>query len=199
MSAPVMVVEDDAAARESLLLLLASEGWACLGYADAATLLDDPQLPRAACLVADVRLGQGMDGVALLAALRERGVAVPVVLVTGHGDVPLAVRAMRQGAADFLEKPYGPEQLLRAVHDAVAAGARIAPGDDRVSLAARLTPRERDVLRGLLAGHPNRRVAEQLGISPRTVETYRAAIMEKLQVASFAELVRVALARQIID
>ncbi len=196
-SLPVLVVEDDAAARESLLLLLGTEGWRASGHPDAASLLLDPQLRDAACIVADVRLGAGPDGVALLGALRERGIAVPVVLVTGHGDVPMAVRAMRLGAADFLEKPYEPEQLLATVRRAVAAALRPPEPLPGSALAARLTPREREVLRGLVAGHSNRRVAEELGISPRTVETYRAAIMAKMEVGSFAELVRAALAAQL--
>jgi two-component system, LuxR family, response regulator FixJ len=201
MNAPsfALVVEDDAATRESLLLLLAADGWAVAGHASAEALLADPRLPEASCIVADVWLGPGMDGVALVAALRVRGVHAPLVLVTGHGDVELAVRAMRLGAVDFLEKPYPPERLLAALREAVASPARATPDPAAAALLERLTPRERDVLRCLVEGRANKAAAAALGISPRTVETHRAAIMDKLRVASFAELVRLSLAARLLD
>ncbi len=197
----LLVVEDDASARESLLMLLADDGWSVAGHASAEALLADPRLPEAACIVADVWLGDAMDGLALVEALAARGVRGAVVLVTGHGDIALAVRAMRLGAANFLEKPYRPARLLAAVREAVATrrDGPAVPDAAAVAQLERLTTREREVLRALVEGHANKAVAQALGISPRTVETHRAAIMEKLRLGSFAELVRLALAARLLD
>ncbi len=163
--------------------------------------------PRPACAVVDVLMPGGMDGIALQAELARRGAALPVVVVTGHADVPLAVRAMRAGAVDFVEKPYPKERILAAVGEALEAAASApAPargqGPAAAAAAARvaaLTPRERMVLRSLVLGRPNKVIAHELGISPRTVEAHRAAIMEKLGVRSLAEAVRLALAAGLDD
>lgn len=195
----VVVVDDDADMRESMEFLLGARGMATAGFATAEDLLASGIARSAACLVADVRLGPGMDGVALVEELRRRRDAVPVVVVTGHADVPLAVRAMRAGAADFVEKPFGAERMLSAIAGAVAAasgkgaGADAGAGTEAARVAA-LTLRERQVLEGLVAGKANKAVAHDLGISPRTVEAYRADIMHKLRARSFAEAVRIALA-----
>lgn len=200
---PILVVEDDPAARASFEMLLGAEGFAVQSFADAEALLADGGATAAACVLADLRLGDGMDGIGLVQALRRAGCAVPVVVVTGHGDVPLAVRAMQVGARDFLEKPVQPDQLVAAIRRAMlpappaAAAARIAP--DIAQRLERLAPREREVMRALVAGHANKVVAHQLGISPRTVETYRASIMDKLQIGSFAEMVRIGLAAGVLD
>lgn len=195
----ILVVEDDHHARASYEMLLEAEGFAVRGFADAEALLADGGAVRAACVLADLRLGDGLDGIGLVQALRQAGLAVPVVMVTGHGDVPLAVRAMQSGAQDFLEKPVNPEHLIAAIR---RAATRDAGGEEALKAQAqiaRLAPREREVLRGLVAGHPNKVVAHQLGISTRTVETYRAAIMTKLQLGSFAEMVRIGLAARILE
>jgi two-component system response regulator FixJ len=199
-SRPVLVVDDDAAARESLALLLESEGHRVLAYATAEALLAAGRAPAAACIVADLRLGDGIGGIELMRRLRRSAVDTPFVLLTGHGDVPLAVAAMREGAHDFLEKPAPPAVLLDTLRAAIAradAGGqrRGAAGD----MLARLTAREREVLRGLVAGRSNKEVAQALGISPRTVEAYRAGIMDKLGLAGFAELVRFGLAAGLGD
>ncbi len=187
----VLVVDDDAGARDSLVVLLEAAGHPAVDFPSAAALLGTDMAETAACLLVDIRLGDGEDGIALLETLREQGIRTPVVMVTGHGDVSLAVRAMRAGAADFVEKPYTTERLLEALSQAQAEGA----GRARAAAAiAGLTGRERDVLRGLVEGKSNKAIAVDLGISSRTVEAYRAAIMQKLRVRSLAETVRIALA-----
>lgn len=185
-----VVVDDDAAARDSLAELLRAADCRVVTFASASELLAGIP-PDAACLLVDVRLGDGEDGISLLERLRRAGDRTPVVVVTGHGDVALAVRAMRAGAADFVEKPYEAERILNAVADARTKGAHQATA---AGLVANLTPREREVLAGLVEGKPNKIVAHELGISVRTVEAYRATIMEKLDVRSLAEMVRIALA-----
>ncbi len=216
----VHVVDDDDAMRRSLALLLRAAGYAAEAHPSAEALLAaldrgaGPDAPaaaaaawRPACAVVDVLMPGGMDGIALQAELARRGAALPVVVVTGHADVPLAVRAMRAGAVDFVEKPYPKERILAAVGEALEAAASApAPargqGPAAAAAAARvaaLTPRERMVLRSLVLGRPNKVIAHELGISPRTVEAHRAAIMEKLGVRSLAEAVRLALAAGLDD
>ena len=201
----VHVVDDDDAMRRSLALLLRAAGYAAEAHASAEALLaaldGAGAPPRQACAVVDVLMPGGMDGIALQAELARRGAALPVVVVTGHADVPLAVRAMRAGAVDFVEKPYPKERILRAVSealDAAAAAARgagpAAPTAAATARVAALTPRERMVLRGLVLGRPNKVIAHELGISPRTVEAHRAAMMDKLGARSLAEAVRLAMA-----
>lgn len=215
----VHVVDDDDAMRRSLAMLLRAAGYAAEAHPSAEALLAaldhettassgaSPAVPkRPACAVVDVLMPGGMDGIALQTELARRGAALPVVVVTGHADVPLAVQAMRAGAVDFVEKPYPKERILSAVGEALEAAASAAATGERgqgpasagaVAAAARvaaLTPRERTVLRNLVLGRPNKVIAHELGISPRTVEAHRAAIMEKLAVRSLAEAVRLALA-----
>ncbi|CAA9227648.1 MAG: Two-component nitrogen fixation transcriptional regulator FixJ [uncultured Acetobacteraceae bacterium] len=198
----VHVVDDDDAMRRSLALLLRAAGYAAEAHPSAEALLaalneagsrpGTPEPPRRACAVVDVLMPGGMDGIALQTELARRGAALPVVVVTGHADVPLAVRAMRAGAVDFVEKPYPKERILAAVGRALdAAAAAAAAAEARLSA---LTPRERMVLRGLVCGWPNKVIAHELGISPRTVEAHRAAMMDKLGARSLAEAVRLALA-----
>lgn len=205
----VHVVDDDEAMRRSLALLLRSAGYAAEAHASAEALLaaldrggdETAATARPACAVVDVLMPGGMDGIALQAELARRRAALPVVVVTGHADVPLAVRAMRAGAVDFVEKPYPKERILSAVGEALDAAGAAARGSGSTAAAAAaaarvsvLTPRERMVLRGLVLGRPNKVIAHQLGISPRTVEAHRAAVMDKLGVRSLAEAVRLALA-----
>jgi two-component system response regulator FixJ len=195
----VHIVDDDEAVRLSLALLLSSFGLTAQTYESAEVLLDRIDGIAPGCLVVDVRM-PGMDGLELQAELQERGCALPVVVVTGHADVGLAVKAMKAGAFDFIEKPYSEENLLQAVRSALA---RVADErqSDTIAEAARariavLTPREREVLGRLVEGRPNKVIAHELGISPRTVEIHRANMMEKLACRSLAEAVRVAISAQ---
>jgi two-component system response regulator FixJ len=199
-AAPVLVVhiiDDDAAVRRSLALMLGSVGHATRTYAAAEDFLADIEAVEPGCAIIDIRM-PGMDGLALQQELRRRGVLMPVVIVTGHGDVALAVQAMKAGAVDFIEKPYAEADMLRAVSAALEREAderqqRVA-SETATARIATLTPRERDVLRLLVAGWPNKVIAHELGISPRTVEIHRANLMDKLACRSLAQAVRMALA-----
>lgn len=201
MNGPLVhVVDDDEAVRRSLAMLLDSMNLRVTTYPSAEALLaavGTPEGLEAGCILVDVRM-EGMDGLSLIEALRRQGVTLPVVVVTGHADVPLAVRAMRAGAMDFVEKPYSEERILEAVGSALTA-LRIA--DQRRVLeiqaeaqVAALSPRESEVLAALVAGKANKVIGFELGISPRTVEVHRANLMEKLGVRSLPEAVRIGLA-----
>jgi two-component system response regulator FixJ len=189
----VHVVDDDAAVRSSLRFLLESAGIAVETHATAEAVLRAVETLRAGCVLTDVRM-PGLDGIALQRRLQEAGYRIPVIVMTGHGDVPTAVQAMKDGALDFLEKPFDDEALLAAVRRALEA-ARAMHAADEVSAAvasrlAMLTPREREVLEGMVAGQPSKAIARDLGTSPRTIEVHRMRVMEKLQVRSLPELVR---------
>src|SRR5271167_3746832 len=177
------VVDDDEAVRDSLSLLLEARGYTVRSFAAAAEFLAAAPTLRPGCLIADIRMPE-MDGLELQQRLIERALQCPLIVITGHGDVPLAVRAMKAGAVDFIEKPFAAETILNS---AAAALARLAePGDQDVLAAAAtarlalLTPREREVLQGLLAGLPNKSIAYDMAISPRTVEIHRARVMDKM-------------------
>ncbi|MFL4996832.1 MAG: response regulator FixJ [Microvirga sp.] len=194
--AVVHVVDDDAAVRKSLAFLLASEGLPARLHESASGFLDDAARIEAGCIVTDVRM-PGIDGIELIRRLKERGIALPVIVMTGHADVPMAVEAMKEGAIDFLEKPFGDEVFLAAVRSALARqekdshhGTQITEIQGRFDA---LSERERQVLEGLVAGKANKAIAYDLGISPRTVEIYRANVMAKMQAKSLSELVRLAL------
>lgn len=196
----VHVVDDDEAVRRSLAMLLDSMNMRATTYSSAEALLaiaGTPEGLEAGCVLVDVRM-EGMDGLSLIEALRRLGVTLPVVVVTGHADVPLAVRAMRAGAMDFVEKPYSEERILEAL---AAALTVLRTADQRRALeiqaeaqVATLSPREAEVLVGLVAGKANKVIGFELGISPRTVEVHRANLMEKLGVRSLPEAVRIGLA-----
>jgi two-component system, LuxR family, response regulator FixJ len=192
----VHVIDDDEAIRQSLEFLLHAAKFAVKTYPSAASFLQALPGIGPGCIVTDVRM-PGMNGIELLRRLRELKVGVPVIVVTGHGDVPLAVEAMRIGAADFLEKPFDDEVLLASVRSALRQqGAETERRSARAAVESRvaaLSNRERDVLNGLLAGRANKQIAFDLGISPRTVEIYRANLMNKMQAGSLSELVRMAL------
>jgi two-component system response regulator FixJ len=196
-ASPILIVDDDADVRDSLRALLESSGFVVHDHDSAAAVLSDPAIGAALCLIADIRM-PGMDGLQLQEELNRRRIPVPVVVVTGHGDVPLAVRAMKAGAIDFLEKPFDEELLLAAVRRARAAAeqsrSEAEAGDQAAHLIEQLTPRERDVLKHLVAGHPNKIIAYELSISPRTVEIHRAHVMDKMQARSLSDLIRAALA-----
>lgn len=193
----VHVVDDDEAVRRSLAMLLASFGLTAQTHDSAETVLSRLDIMQPGCMVIDIRM-PGMDGLELQEQLKLRGCTLPVVVVTGHADVGLAVRAMKAGAVDFIEKPYSEDDMLRAVETALerlsnARQVRTA-ADTAVSRISMLTPRERDVLLRMVDGWPNKVIAHELSISPRTVEIHRANLMEKLSCRSLAEVVRIAIA-----
>lgn len=199
MTEPVVhVIDDDEAMRESLSFLLDTAGLSARAYDSAAAFLEVAQSLDGGCIVTDVRMPE-MSGLDLVQRLKERGVTLPVIVITGHGDVPLAVQAMKAGVTDFLEKPFDDEALLAAIRGALACTGP-APGVGSGEEARRfealiesLSPREHEVLMGVVAGKANKVIALDLGISPRTVEVYRANVMTKTGAASLSELVRMAL------
>lgn len=193
----VFVVDDDPAFRKSVTWLVGSVGLPVETFPDAASFLERVRPGIAGCLVADLRM-PGMSGLDLQAELSQRDVAIPVILITGYADVPAAVRAMKGGAMDFLEKPMSGQELLDRIREALdrdvetrASNARRAELEARY---ARLTTRERQVLAEIVAGKPNKVIAADLGVSPKTVEVHRARVMEKMGVDSLADLVRAHLA-----
>ena len=188
----VAVVDDDEAVLDSLRLLLEAEGFAVATFDCARAFLRHCQDHPCACLVTDVRMPD-MDGLELIEALKSHGPLPEIVVVTGHGDVPMAVRAMKLGARDFLEKPFDPDRMIASVVDALRAPAsQAAINPDVVSRLETLTPREREVLEQLVLGRSNKGIARELGISPRTVEVHRARVMEKMDAESLSQLVRMA-------
>ena len=192
----VYVVDDDEAVRESLAALLEARGYTVRTFELAGDFLAAAPTLRPGCLIADIRM-PGMDGLELQQHLVERGFRFPLIVITGHGDVPLAVRAMKAGAGDFIEKPCSAE-ASRASIDAALARREAGSEDPRAAAAAArlalLSPREREVLQGLLAGLPNKSIAYDLAISPRTVEIHRARVIDKTGARSLSELIRTALA-----
>jgi two-component system response regulator FixJ len=192
----VHVVDDDEAMRESLAFLLDAAGIPNRTYESAERFLDTLDGAAAGCVVTDVRM-PGMTGIDLLKHLRGTGSPMPLLVITGHGDVPLAVEAMKLGAVDFIEKPFDDDVLLASIRSALARRANGGQREAEAAAAAarieKLSPRERDVLEGLVAGKPNKTIAFDLGISPRTVEVYRASLMNKMQASSLSELVRMTL------
>ena len=198
----VFVVDDEPAIRDSLAMLLRSVGLASRTFPSAPAFLEALDASAPGCVVADVRM-PGMSGLELQEALRARAARLPVIIITGHGDIAMAVRAMKAGAADFIEKPFNEQVLLDAVHRALAQGhADPAPaGSNRAEIEARmatLTPREHEVMLLIAEGRPNKVVATRLGLSTRTVEVHRAKVMEKTGARSLAELVRMAIVCDLI-
>ncbi|WP_300302377.1 response regulator FixJ [Ferrovibrio sp.] len=198
MSQPtVFIVDDDEFVRDSLAALLLAKGMEAVAFASAEAFLLGYRPVTSGCAIIDMRM-PGMDGIALLEHLRAKNIALPVIVVTGHGDVPLAVRAMKAGAVDFIEKPYANTAILDAVARTIqAAPAGLLPDIDISEVRARiagLTGRERDILNQLIIGNPNKVIAFQLNISPRTVEIHRANLMKKMDADSLSHLIRMALA-----
>lgn len=193
----VYIVDDDEAVRDSLSALLESKAYAVRSFVSAPEfLVAAPSLP-AGCLIVDIRMPE-MDGLELQQHLIDRSLNFPMIVITGHGDVPLAVRAMKAGAVDFIEKPFASEAILSSLEAALSRPT--TPGEKdpaRAAAAAKLTPlssRELQVLKGLLAGLPNKSIAYDLEISPRTVEIHRARLMDKMGARSLSDLIRLALA-----
>lgn len=189
--ATVYVVDDDAAVRASLKFLIESDVYQVQAFDSAQTFLRAPLDGDVGCIITDVRM-PGMSGIELQEALNERGVTLPLIIITGHGDVEMAVRAMKNGAFDFVEKPFKDGDLLavvdRAVLECAETGAGRAYRREVRLLLRQLSPRERQVLALIVAGAPNKQVASDLGISEKTVEAHRSNIMTKMQASSFADL-----------
>ena len=189
----VFVIDDDDAVRDSLSFLLETHGLKPRAYGSAQAFLDELPLQPEGCVVTDIRM-PGMDGLALMKALGARGARLPVIVITGHGDVPMAVRAMKSGAADFIEKPFDSDLLLIAVRQCLETiGRRENAVARQAATQARLetlSKRERQVLDELVEGKSNKAMAAELQISPRTVEIYRANVMQKMAAESLSGLVR---------
>jgi len=201
IQALVHVVDDDQAVRDSLTMLLEAADLPARAYPDAETFLAQlgtapATVPAPGCVVADVRM-PGLSGLDLLRLLQERGVGLPLIVITGHADVAMAVQALKAGAADFIEKPFDDETFLNSVRDALDQGERSFRRRQRreqIETRARtLTPRENEVMARVVRGLPNKAVAADLSISVRTVEIHRARVMEKMRADSLSALVRMAL------
>ncbi|SEO79098.1 response regulator transcription factor [Aquisalimonas asiatica] len=202
MSAPedqeprIYVVDDDADVRDAIAFLLESDGLSARVFAHPGALLGEISVHSRGCLVLDVRL-PGMDGLQLLEALHARGVTMPVVFISGHGDIPLAVRAVQAGALDFLEKPFRDQVLLEKIRTGLTMDARQwAQARERALMDERLeqlTPRETEVMEGMLAGKLNKLIADDLGVSVRTVEVHRAHVLEKIGARNSPDMVRMVL------
>ena len=192
---PIHIVDDDEAARESLSFLLGAAGHAVKTFDSAGAFLKALAGMAVSCVVTDIRM-PGVDGLELMRRLTAEGHRFPVIMITGHGDVPLAVEAMKLGAFDFLEKPFDDDTMIAAINAALhRVETDIESQRENSEIAERLhglSPRERQVLEGLVAGRPNKAIGRDLGISPRTVEIYRAKVMEKMKASSLSELVRLA-------
>ena len=197
----VYLVDDDEAVRRSAGFMLKTSGYQVRSFASGVELLKERELAPG-CIVLDVRMPE-MDGLQVQQVLHDRGIGLPVIVMTGHGDVTVAVQAMKAGAVDFIEKPFEKAVLIEAIEEGIARiehadRSRVRAAEARVRLQA-LTPREHDVLRGLVRGHPNKTIAYDLDISPRTVEIHRANLMSKLGVSSLSEALRIAFASGLGD
>lgn len=188
----VYLVEDDGDARESLAEALQTFGLTVRAFPDAASFLDETALARPGCVVMDLRLPR-MSGIEALEALRERNVSIPAIVISGYGSVDSAVRAMKAGASDFLEKPFRPRDLIALIkgcfdHDRQQSRQDVSRQELRARVAT-LTPREKEVMELVVEGQSNKQIARNLGVSPRTVEHHRARVMRKFGAGSLAELV----------
>ncbi|WP_426011331.1 response regulator transcription factor [Caulobacter sp. DWR2-3-1b2] len=198
----IHIVDDDEAIRRSAGFMLKTSGYAVTTFASGVAFLSAAKTVEPGCVLLDVRMPD-LDGLEVQRQLAERGVSMPIVVLTGHGDVSIAVRAIKAGAVDFIEKPFEKIVLLSAIVAAFErlddANGRSARATDAAVAIAALTGREQDVLRGLAQGLPNKTIAFDLGISPRTVEVHRANLMTKLQVNSLSEALRIAFAAGLQD
>jgi two-component system response regulator FixJ len=200
INAVIHLIDDDEHVRRAVAFLLGTAGFAVRVHESALRFLETLEGLQPGCIVSDVRM-PGMDGVELQRVLKEKGVNMPMIIMTGHADVALAVAAMKAGAVDFIEKPFDDENLLRAVRAALARFEQSGETESEVGQirfrVEALSDREKQVLDGLLAGHPNKTIAHDLSISPRTVEVHRASLMAKMGAKSLSDLVRmVMLARR---
>jgi two-component system response regulator FixJ len=203
-SGRVYVIDDDAAMRDSLDFLLGSAGFSVRLFDSAQIFLNELPDLAIGCVVTDIRM-PGMDGMELLRQLSSISNArrLPVIVMTGHGDIPLAVEAMKLGALDFLEKPFEDERLVGMIETALSENESGAKGEavtaDMAARVASLTQRERQVMQGLVTGQSNKLIAREHDISPRTVEVYRANVMTKMQAGSLSELVRFAIRAGVLE
>lgn len=192
----VHLIDDDESARDSLAFMLEAADFDVRSYENARAFLDSLPIAPNGCVVTDVRMPE-MTGIELVHTLNARKVDVPVIVITGHGDIPMAIEAMRAGVVDFIEKPFPEERILEALK--LARDKLVAEGDaalrgEVLERLESLSEREREVLDGVVAGRPNKIIARDLGISPRTVEIYRAKVMTKMQADNLAALVRMSMA-----
>ncbi|HVF94361.1 MAG TPA: response regulator [Sphingomonas sp.] len=198
----VQVVDDDAAIRQSLSFMLGKAGYDVVCHVTGAAFLKAANPEMRGCVLLDIRM-PGLDGLEVQEQLAQRGIALPVIMLTGHGDIALAVRAIKAGAVEFLEKPFERQSLISALEIAFdradrAGREQLAAADAAVRLAV-LTPRERTVLDGMVAGRPNKLIAFELDIATRTVEVHRAKLMEKLGARSLSGVLRIAFAAGLGD
>lgn len=191
----VYIVDDDGAVRDALGMLMKSVGLECETHESAADFLESYDASRPSCLVADIRM-PGMSGLELQQELQSRRSEIPILFITGHGDVPMAVNAMKSGAMDFIQKPFRDQDLLDRIHRALhsdqdrrESSEEVAEIRERID---KLTPREKEVMEMVIQGHANKVIALDLGVSQRTVELHRARVMHKMGVRSLADLVRIA-------
>jgi len=198
----IYVIDDDAAMRDSLNFLLESSGYKVVLFDAAQGFLDALPGLLFGCIVSDVRM-PGLDGIELLKRMNAQHSPFPILIMTGHGDVSLAVEAMKLGAVDFLEKPFEDDRLITmiefAIRQAEPAARNEAIAQDIAARVASLSPRERQVMEGLMAGLSNKLIAREYDISPRTIEVYRANVMTKMQAGSLSELVRLAMRAGMLD
>jgi two-component system response regulator FixJ len=188
----ICIVDDDESVRESLSELLDAAGYDVVCFASAVQFLAGDARSQCACLVTDIRMPD-MDGLALQEELTRHGASFPVIVMTGHGDVPLAVRAMRAGAVDFLEKPFTHETLLNSIRQALSPRKINAADPEVAERLSNLTEREQEVMDLMIHGHPNKVIAQKLNISFRTVEVHRGRVLAKMETENVAELVRLML------
>lgn len=197
----VHLIDDDEDVRRALAFLLGTAGLAVRVYESAAAFLENLPPLQSGCIVSDVRMPK-IDGLELQRRLKALGLNIPIIIMTGHADVSLAVEAMKSGAVDFIEKPFDDDRLICAVRDALGRVAKTDQrGTEMAQIEARLrslSEREHQVLNGLLAGHPNKTIAYDLNLSPRTVEVHRANVMTKTGARSLSDLVRMALIAKIM-
>lgn len=193
----IHLVDDDEAIRHSASFMLRHAGFRVKTYADGVTFLEQASTAERGCILLDVQM-PNMDGLEVQEALNDRGIAMPVIVLTGHGDVAVAVRAMKAGAVDFVEKPYAKQTLVEALSRAferLEARQKVEVlAEEARGLIARLTPRERQVLMGLVDGQTNKAIAESLDVSPRTIEIHRANLMDKMEAPSLSTVLRIAFA-----
>ena len=194
----VHIVDDDSAIRDSLSFLMKSVGFESKVYASAETFLNQADFDKPGCLIVDVRM-RGMSGLELQQVLNEKNSKLPVIIITGHGDIPMAVQAMQAGAVDFLEKPYDNQILIARIRQCLEEVTKEQDKESRIAEAkarlTQLTPRELEVLNLLVAGKHNKIIANELNISVRTAEAHRAKVMKKLRADSLSDIVRIALMR----
>jgi len=194
---PIYLVDDDDSVRRSVSFMLKTSGLEVESYGDGLHFIKDSGALNPGCVLLDIQMPK-MDGLEVQQELKKRGIPFPVIVMTGHGDVDVAVKAMKAGAIDFIEKPFAKDVMLAAVEDGFEkienAGAKSTRREEAQLLLNGLTPREHDVLEGLVTGYPNKTIGYDLGISARTVEIHRANLMRKLEVSNLSDLLRIAFA-----